>query len=202
MTRTANEQRPAELLDAIVNYLVVHGVADLSLRPLAKAIGSSPRGLLYYFGSKEKMVDRALARVRENQRALYAEMYLDKFESPSAAYLAIWKHMSAPESEPAFRLFFEVYGLALRQPERFRPFLRETIEDWLDSVADDDFERQYGRQPARAIATILLAGFRGFMLDYCASHDRKRLDQAVSLWLESLETISPDLNPNRRKARP
>ena len=36
-------------------------MADLSLRPLAKAVGSSPQVLLYYFGSKEEMVVKALA---------------------------------------------------------------------------------------------------------------------------------------------
>ena len=57
MVRTADEQRPVELLDAIVGYLTTHGVAELSLRPLAKAVGSSPRVLLYYFGSKEKLLE-------------------------------------------------------------------------------------------------------------------------------------------------
>jgi len=65
VSRTANADRPDELIDRIVPYLTVHGIAGLSLRPLAKAIGSSPRVLLYYFGSSEKMIDRVLARLRD-----------------------------------------------------------------------------------------------------------------------------------------
>ena len=51
MTRTADAQRRAELLDAIEAYVFANGLSDLSLRPLAAAVGSRPRVLLYYFGS-------------------------------------------------------------------------------------------------------------------------------------------------------
>jgi AcrR family transcriptional regulator len=189
MTRTVNEQRPVELLDAIVDHLITHGVAELSLRPLAKAVCSSPRVLLYYFGSKEEMVVKALARLRERQRTTYSQMKADSFDSPSKACLAIWKHMSAPDSEPLFRLFFEAYALALRHPRRFRDFLHTAIEDWLEFLAVPLCREGYGKSEARAFATIVLAGFRGFMLDYCASRDRQRLDRALDLWLQGLDAI-------------
>jgi AcrR family transcriptional regulator len=189
MTRTVNEQRPVELLDAIVGHLITHGVAELSLRPLAKAVGCSPRVLLYYFGSKEEMVVKALARLRERQRTTYSQMKADSFDSPSKACLAIWKHMSAPDSEPLFRLFFEAYALALRHPQRFRDFLHTAIEDWLEFLAIPLCRKGYGKSEARAFATIVLAGFRGFMLDYCASRDRQRLDRALDLWLRGLDAI-------------
>jgi AcrR family transcriptional regulator len=189
MTRTVNKQRPVELLDAIVGHLITHGLAELSLRPLGKAVGSSPRVLLYYFGSKEEIVVKALARLRERQRAAYSQMREANFTSPSEACRAIWRHMSAPDSEPLFRLFFEAYSLALRHPRRFREFLSTAIEDWLEFLADPLCRKGYGRSEARAFATIVLAGFRGFMLDYCASRDHKRLGRAVDLWLHALDSI-------------
>ena len=189
MSRTVNEKRPEELIEAIVGYMTKHGIADLSLRPLAKAVGSSPRVLLYYFGSKEKMIGRALAHLRERQRAIFDHLSEVKFESSFKADLAIWKHMSAPASEPVFRLFFEAYGLALRRPKEFEPLLRPAIEDWLEFIANPVLRKQLGRPKARAFATVVLAGFRGFMLDYCATRDRKRLDRAVVLWLRALESI-------------
>src|SRR5579864_2714694 len=104
MSRTVNEKRPEALRNAIVHYLIHHGLAALSLRPLAKAIGSSPRVLLYYFGSKEKMVIEVLAEIRRRQRASYGQVETTSF---AEACQIIWKHMSAPDSEPLFRLFFE-----------------------------------------------------------------------------------------------
>jgi len=190
--RTASLERPGELLDAIVDHLMAHGVAELSLRPLAKAVGSSPRVLLYYFGSKQELVVKALARMREQQRGTYEKMKAANFATPRDACRAIWNHMSAPESEPLFRMFFEAYALALRHPRQFTEFLRAAIEDWLGFLAAPLIRKGYAESVARAHATVVLAGFRGFLLDYCASRDRPRVDQAVELWLHALDAIPLD----------
>ncbi len=194
MSRTVNEKRPAELCDAIVQYLIAHRLADLSLRPLAKAVGSSPRLLLYYFGSKEKMVIEVLAAVRRRQRASYDRVAAASF---AEACRAIWKQMRAPDSVPLFRLFFEAYSMALGQPQLYKDFLDDTIEDWLRLIADPLCREGYTRKEARAFATVVLAGLRGFMLDYCATHDRKRLDHAVGLWLGSLDSMLPARKEDR-----
>src|ERR1700728_268712 len=186
MSRTANEKRPDELLEAIVQYLVRHGIVDLSLRPLAKAVGSSPRVLLYYFGSKEKMVIKVLAEMRHRQRNLYTGMQAATFEQ---ACRAIWQHMSAPESEPHFRFFFETYGLALRHPRLYKHFLHSTVNDWLDFIAAPLQAEGVKRKQAYSLATVVLAGLRGFMLDFCTTGDRTRLNRAVNLWLPTLDSI-------------
>ena len=189
MSRAANERRPEELRDAIIRYLIKHGLADLSLRPLAKAVGSSPRVLLYYFGSKEKMVADVVAEVRRRQRAAYAEVPVSTF---AEEYWLVWKQMSAPESEPFFRLFFEVYGIAMRHPKRYYNFLHHTVEHWLRLIADPLARKGWKRAEARAFATIVLAGLRGFMLDYCTTHDRRRLDRAVKSWLQVLDSMQSE----------
>lgn len=186
MSRTVNEKRPNELLDAIVQYLIRHGIADLSLRPLAKAVGSSPRVLLYYFGSKEKVIVKILAEIRRRQRTIFARAQAPTFEQ---ACRSVWKHMSAPKSEPLFRLFFEAYGLALRHPRLYKDFLRSTVNDWIDFIADPLQSEGLQRKQARALATIVLAGLRGFMLDFCTTGDRTRLNRAVNLWLPTLDSI-------------
>jgi AcrR family transcriptional regulator len=190
VSRIANQRRPEELRKAIVQYLIKHGLADLSLRPLAKAVGSSPRVLLYYFGSKEKMVVEVLAEVRRRQRAVYGQMEAESF---AEACQIIWNRISAPDSEPLFRLFFEVYGIALRRPQLYKTFLRDTIEDWLGLIADPLCREGYRRKESRAFATIVLAGMRGFMLDLCATHERERLNRAVGSWLGTLDSLLSDV---------
>jgi AcrR family transcriptional regulator len=186
MSRTVNERRPEELRGAIFQYLIEHGLADLSLGPLAKAVGSSPRVLLYYFGSKEKMLVEVLAEVRQRQRASYGQVQADTFEE---ACQIIWRRMSAPDSEPRFRLFFEACGIALRHPELYKDFLNSIVEDWLQLIADPLRREGFKRREARAFATVVLAGLRGFMLDLCTTGDRKRLDHAVGLWLRTLDPM-------------
>ncbi|HTQ60359.1 MAG TPA: TetR/AcrR family transcriptional regulator [Candidatus Solibacter sp.] len=189
MTRTANAKRPEELLEEVTAYLTRNGIAELSLRPLAKAVGSSPRVLLYYFGSKEELVVMALARMRERQRVTYERMKSLPFETPREACRAIWQHMSAPENEKLFRMSLEIFAMALRQPQKFAEYLRATIEDWLGFLSAPLEKKGYSKDEARAHATVVLSGFRGFMLDYCASRDRARLDRAVELWLHALDAI-------------
>ena len=186
MSRTANPERPAELLDAIVKYLVKHGLADLSLRPLAKAVGSSPRVLLYHFGSKENLVVEILAEIRRGQLKYLGDIPGETFaETCSEA----WKRMSAPDSEPLFRVFFEAYGIALRNPKKYKDFLRETVESWLKLLADALCAGGYTRKDAEAFSTVILGGLRGFMLDFCNTHDRERVDRAVQLWAGSLDAM-------------
>jgi len=187
MAGVPNTKRPVELLDAIHAYLVKNGVSDLSLRPLAKAVDSSPRALLYHFGSKEEMIDRVLSRIREQQRDRFTKMSPATFPPPSAGCREIWRSMTTARAEPLFRLYFQIYALALQHPRRFADFLHNTVTDWLEFIAKPMVDEGYRKAEARAFATVVLAGFRGLMLDYCATHDRKRLDHALNLWLKGLD---------------
>ena len=189
MVRTINKQRPLDLLDAIVDHLTSEGVADLSLRPLAKAVHVSPRILLYYFDSKEELMVKALARLRERQRTTYDSIRDANFTTPSDSCRAIWKEMSSAKSEPLFRLFFEAYSMALHHPQTFGDFLRTAVDDWVKFIAASLINKGISKNDARAFATVVLAGFRGFMLDFCATHDRARVNRAVDLWLKALDTI-------------
>ncbi len=92
--------------------------------------------------------------------------------------------MSAPASEPVFRLFFEVYGLALQNRKRFAGFLKRVVQDWLLFITEPLVVQGWRRSEATAFATVLIAGYRGFMLDLCATRDRRRIDAAVDLWIE------------------
>ena len=189
MARKIDAERRAALLDAVANHLGEHGMADLSLRPLARAVGSSPRVLLYYFGSKEEMVVRALGRLRERQRVTYQRLKELPYQTPSEAGRAIWRHMSSPTNARLFRMSLEILVTALRQPDQFDEYLRASIEDWLGFLAPPLVRQGYSEVEARSQATVVVAGFRGFLLDYLASHDQERVDRAVELWLGALDAI-------------
>ena len=175
MSRTADEARRAELLDRTVDYVCRHGLAELSLRPLAKAVGSSPRVLLYYFGSKEALVVEIVRRGRERQRAMMMELKGAQ-RSPREVARALWREWSKPQWEPLTRLAFEVYALALQDPKRFPGYLEGAVNEWLGALRGCTITQ----------ATMLIAGFRGFLLDLLATHDRARINRAVDRWLEAV----------------
>jgi AcrR family transcriptional regulator len=68
VTRTASPEHRAELLEKVVDYILKHGIVDLSLRPQAAALRTSPRMLLYFFGSREQLLAEALTTGRARQQ--------------------------------------------------------------------------------------------------------------------------------------
>jgi AcrR family transcriptional regulator len=191
MTRTADEARRAELLDRIAQYVVTNGLSDLSLRPLAAAVGSSPRVLLYYFGSKEALIVEVLRRVGDGQRSLLQRMSDEPYATPVDACRAMWNALTVAEIVPVMRLFFEVYGLALRDPQRFPGFFDRAIFGWIAFIEEPLLREGVSPAQARSYATLVLSGFRGFMLDLCATEDRARIDAAIELWFRALQLLSP-----------
>jgi hypothetical protein len=90
------------------------------------------------------------------------------------------------------RLFFETFALALRDPQRFPGFLNGAIEDWLAFFSRSFCAQGFAPARARTLATILLAGYRGFMFDLSATGDRERIGGAVEVWLDALTSLFPD----------
>jgi AcrR family transcriptional regulator len=48
--------RHDELLEQATDHVLEHGLIGLTLRPLAAAIGTSDRMLIYHFGSRDALV--------------------------------------------------------------------------------------------------------------------------------------------------
>jgi hypothetical protein len=64
------------------------------------------------------------------------------------------------------------------------------VEDWLEFLSQPLIAKGASPTRVRQFATAVVAGFRGFLVDYCASGNRKRVDGAVEMWLATLDTIS------------
>ncbi len=190
MTRTVDLEHRKELLARVSDYVAQHGLADLSLRPLAEAVGSSPRTLLYHFGSKEAIVTAVLRAVRARQLAVFDRLRRTEVSTPGAICRAAWTYMSDPSIGPFLRLFFETYALALRDPTRFPGFLEGAVEEWLAFLAEPLLASGMPRERARVVATIVLAGYRGFMLDFLATGDAKRIGAALDAWVDALDALT------------
>jgi AcrR family transcriptional regulator len=186
VTRKADQANRSQLLDKIVSYAFANGVASLSLRPLAKELGVSPALLLYHFRSKEELTVEILKHAGDSQRRLFGSLRTRPDASPLDVCTEVWRVIGARESRPLFRLFFEVYGLALVDPGRFPNFFPGAITNWLDALEPAYVRDGLSPSDARVRATVVLAGFRGFLLDLCATDDDERVGLAVARWLGRL----------------
>lgn len=182
MTRDdpAPSARRVELLELAYRYALEHGLADLSLRPLAAAVGSSPRVLLYLFGSKDGLVRALLARARTDELAL-----LDRLNRPSEAGLAVaaeqvWSWLIGEEHRALLALWVEGYARSLVDPEGpWAGFGQATVQDWLAVLAASQPPAERRSNRGRAQRTLALAVLRGALLDLLATGDVQRTTAAV-----------------------
>lgn len=181
MGANPDPDRRAELLTRAVDYIHQHGLADLSLRPLAAALDTSARMLIYHFGSKEGLITEALDGVRLRQQAAMLE-WMGGADTEGSAFAAtvrrFWMWSSAPAAEGYGRLFFEVYGLSLTQPSRYPGFVKDSVRDWLKMIGDVLVEQGVDPEAAVDTATAVLALHRGLLLDLFATGETDRVDRA------------------------
>jgi AcrR family transcriptional regulator len=184
----APSPRQDELLELAYRYVLVHGLADMSLRPLAKAIGSSPRVLLFLYGSKDNLIRALLNRARADELA--AIEAFGEEGSPADltdSALQVWDWLAAADHRHLLGLWVEAYARSLVDPAGpWGRFAEQTVQDWLGLLAGRQPRARRHSQAGAAERTAVLAVLRGAMLDLLATGDTERTTRAVALVLESL----------------
>lgn len=174
------EQREA-LLAGLVEHVLREGVATLSLRPLAAALGTSDRMLLYYFGSRDGLLVAVLGVVgAQLQAGLGAALPGDRVR-PARLVTDAWAALRAREVEAHLRLYLEISGLATRGREPFRTVVGQIADGWLQWVAD---RLDVPPEQRQATAAGVLAVIDGLLLTRFVTHP-EQADQAAA-WLVPL----------------
>jgi AcrR family transcriptional regulator len=178
----ATSQARERLLAAAVEQAMRGGIADLSLRELAAAIGTSHRMLLYHFGSREGLLVAVARAVEEAQRAAVPGWGTTPAEARRG-----WQHFSDPKLWPQERLFFELYSHALLGRPGTEGFLETAIEPWITYIAAAMTEAGADQATARTDARLAVATVRGLLLDLLATGDREGATEAFERYLQYAE---------------
>jgi AcrR family transcriptional regulator len=185
------ESARERLLAAAIAIAMQGGIADLSLRELATAIGTSHRMLLYHFGSREGLLAAVTVAVEEAERATLRDA--GAIGADDARRL--WARYSDPGLWPQERLFFEMYVHALRGRPGTEGFLERVVTAWLEpltaAIAADSGVDQ---GTARVAARLSMAVTRGLLLDLLATRDIDGVTAAFELFLQlgAAVTAQPD----------
>lgn len=179
MKRTPNPNAKAEFLEGTVEYLLRGGLQDLSLRPLAEALGTNARMLLYYFGSKENLVVEALAAAQARQQAVL-QGQPPASGDPVEGLRRFWAWFSSPEQAPYARLLYEIEVLAMNGHAEYQNFAREAIHGWVAFVGQG-----LGAVPAQA--SLIVSVFSGLLLDRLITGEVGRVDAAFNAFVDTLE---------------
>jgi AcrR family transcriptional regulator len=194
MSAAVPSTRQAELLEAAYQYAVSRGRADLSLRPLAAAIGSSPRVLLYLFGSKDGLVRALLARARADELGLLEQARGEGGGTggPEPGGMAgaagrIWGWLADDAHRSLLTLWADGYVRSLAEPDGpWAGFAAATVADWLAVLAAAQAAPFRDTPAGAAERTLVLAVLRGALLDLLATGDTARTTGAVRRQLAGL----------------
>jgi AcrR family transcriptional regulator len=157
------------LLQKILQYLLEHGVQDLSLRPLAKALGTNARMLIYHFDSKEQLIIEALELAQQYQ--IEGLTKRPKPKASSEAELAyLWQWFSSDDFLAFGKLLFEIEVLGMNGNAHYSAFAKQIIEGWVKFI-----QTRFHNCDANT-AHLIVNTFSGFLLDVLITHDRKRVN--------------------------
>jgi AcrR family transcriptional regulator len=181
-TVPVDSARRDEILERAYQYVLTHGLLDVSLRPLAAAVGSSPRVLLFLFGSKDDLLRALLARARAEELVLLAGLRQRGDVGLRATASAVWGWLTATEHRGLLRLWLESYARSLIDPDGpWAGFARGTVDDWLALLAESQPRPDACASTER---TLVLAVLRGALLDLLATGEVERVTAAVQSFLQ------------------
>jgi AcrR family transcriptional regulator len=191
MARLVDVDRRAELLDLVVHYLAEHGLANVSLRPMASELGVSVNALVHHFGSKDDLIVAALRRSESVQTDLESQ-WLERRPNLSQADLlrAWWRWITAsPQNLAVVRLGIEAAALDATVTGLPRQVRGDQVGIWRANIEQRLLDEGVPPETATIEASLAKAMFTGLVVDLLASGQRARLSKALELGLERLERL-------------
>ena len=175
------QTRKQELLDALIGYLVKHGLADLSLRPMAAEIGTSARLLIFHFHSKERLLLEVLEEMQTRLQGSFTRLLAAKPTSRKLPLLrAFWDWATTGENYDYHCLLYQLHILAAQDPGTYARYLKRTSMSWLKLVQP----ALPPSQQTTAFATLYGAVFDGLFIELMSTGDRRRVTKALEAFIQ------------------
>ena len=186
---TRHLHRRPQLLAALTEYVLEHGLADFSLRPAAGALGVTHSTLIRHFGSRERLLEEVIEVVCDDLlRQVDSE--IDDPEAPTSEVLrAVWAVVRRPREQRQFALLFELAAAKARGVQVTDATVHALVTGLLEPLERN--LRHHGAEPseARELATLVAAQLRGLQLDLALSKDETRIDAAMARFIEAFPRL-------------
>lgn len=191
-------ERKVHLRAAVLDYLLKHGVASASLRPMAAALGTSARILMFHFKSKEALLQEAMEELQSQLRTSFAAM-VDPGPRRVSPLKRFWLWAARPQNTSRLRLLYEVQIIAIQNPAKYGRYLAESSANWL-AISLEAMSEPLRKGP---MARLCIAVFDGLMLEYLSTGNLRAttqaLDHFIALLQQQLQPSPGAVPPARRK---
>jgi AcrR family transcriptional regulator len=155
--------RRDELAEGATDYALAHGLIGLSLRPLAGALGTSDRMLLYHFRDKDDLVATILRNT--TTRSVASIRALKPSADLRTAVLDLWRAASSGALQDCQRLYVEAAALGLFGKEPYATEVREANAAWMTALSDHLVRSGVPERNAARAANLIDATFMGLQID-------------------------------------
>lgn len=126
----------ADLLAAMAAHVRHVGLAGASLRPLARAAGTSDRMLIYHFGSKAQLLaallDRLASEMLGAMNAILPETPAQSEAALAAEIIALFR---TPTFLPYRRIWFDILSAATGDDKAHRDIARRILAGQVDWIS-------------------------------------------------------------------
>jgi len=171
-----------ELLDAIADHLVTHGIGHFTYRSLAEALDVSTFKIVYHFGSKPQLIDAALRCISAREIAEVTSWMAQPSDTPPTTGEILrryWAWCLQPRQQAMMRLFFEAAALQLRDPETYPPVIRDILRAGIALEERIIASNGIHGDHQQTLATLVSGALWGLQLDLLSSGDRTRTTAAL-----------------------
>lgn len=178
------QHRRPELLDAVTEYVLDHGIGDLSLRPIAAAIGVTHSTLLRHFSSKEQLLLEVLQKIRfDFANQMVQDQEIQAAASTNDLLRLIWQRLCRPKDQRQFVVLFELIARTIRNSAPKEALAQAVLNDWVDMIQQSLENDGWPPDEAFTRASLILAQIRGLQIEALLTDDRKRVDHYFQLSL-------------------
>jgi AcrR family transcriptional regulator len=168
--------RKTALIEKLTDYLVKHGIADLSLRPMAAAVGTSARLLIFHFGTREQLLTEVLESIQDGLQRSLAELVSLQYGAEDPAPLRLFWDWALKEVNFArLRVLYQLQVLAAQDQKSYGRYLKKNSVNWLETV--QAVLKPQHRSPS--LATLIVAVFDGLFIEVMSTGDRRRATGAI-----------------------
>lgn len=145
-TAIVADERRDQMLAAAAALIAEHGFSDTRIADVAERVGTSPPLVVYYFGTKDKLLTEAL---RYSEQSFYAAAEQMLAESSSMVKrletLVAWTCLPDDKEETpgTWGLWFDLWAQAFRHPEvkkdrveldqRWRAMIARVVREGMDA---------------------------------------------------------------------
>ncbi|MGB0100457.1 MAG: TetR family transcriptional regulator [Nocardioides sp.] len=156
-------RRREELLDQVTDHVLQHGLIGLTLRPLAAAIGTSDRMLIYHFGSRDALVSAVVAHAGE--RAVVRIEAMRPARSVRAAVNRLWEAYGEEPLKSCLDVYVQAAATGLFGSEPYLSQARASNERWSGALRDYLVRSGAPSRRVARIVTLVDSALYGFHLD-------------------------------------